>query len=108
MCGIAGLYEREGRVNLGRLAHMGRLLRHRGPHDEGVVLIDPVSGHSATFGGQDTPREAYASQHPYAPGRTHGVPAGEVRVGLGHRRLSIVDLSPGGHQPMCDPEARPW
>ena len=24
-------------------------------------------------------------------------------VGFGHRRLSIIDLSPGGHQPMTDP-----
>ena len=26
----------------------------------------------------------------------------DKRVGLGHRRLSIIDLSPGGHQPMED------
>ena len=26
-------------------------------------------------------------------------------VVLGHRRLSIIDLSPGGHQPMCDAAA---
>src|SRR5437867_10314137 len=28
------------------------------------------------------------------------------RVGLGHRRLSIIDLSPAGHQPMIDESAR--
>jgi asparagine synthase (glutamine-hydrolysing) len=27
-------------------------------------------------------------------------------VGLGHRRLSIIDLSPSGHQPMCSEDGR--
>ncbi len=30
------------------------------------------------------------------------------RVGLAHRRLSIIDLSPLGHQPMSDPSGRLW
>ena len=29
-------------------------------------------------------------------------------VSLGHRRLSIIDLSPGGHQPMANPQKNIW
>ena len=108
MCGIAGLFRLDDRIDLGRLGHMSHLLRHRGPHDEGMVLIEPRSGHTVTLGGPDTPAEAYKSPHPYAPGRHHGPADAAHGVGLAHRRLSIVDLSPGGHQPMCGHDARHW
>jgi len=32
----------------------------------------------------------------------------DVSSGLAHRRLSIIDLSPGGHQPMCNETADLW
>jgi asparagine synthase (glutamine-hydrolysing) len=123
MCGIAGLLHADQRVDLGRLHHMARLLRHRGPDDEGMVLIDPASGASLALGGADTPAAVYASPHRYAPGARAAMPpeprgpsggdsrgetGGSYRVGLAHRRLSIVDLSPSGHQPMCDGAGRCW
>src|SRR5436309_306559 len=29
-------------------------------------------------------------------------------IGLGHRRLSIIDLTPAGHEPMTDAGSRVW
>src|SRR5690348_16500703 len=34
--------------------------------------------------------------------------AADARVGFAHRRLSIIDLSPAGHQPMATPDERIW
>jgi asparagine synthase (glutamine-hydrolysing) len=108
LCGIAGVLSREGRVDLGRLHQMSRLLRHRGPDDEGLVLLDP-DGAAHALGGPDTPRNVYESRVRYAPGRTASADASaHYRVGLLHRRLSIVDLSPAGHQPLCDGTGRFW
>ena len=33
---------------------------------------------------------------------------GPTEIGLGNRRLAVLDLSPLGHQPMCDPETGNW
>ncbi len=109
MCGIAGLFDRNGRADLGRLHSMGQLLSHRGPDDEGMVLIDPVNGQSFTHGGADTPAAVFRSGLPWAPARARGDQASaDYRVGLVHRRLSIVDLQPTGHQPLCDTDGRDW
>ena len=118
MCGIAGAYHPQARVDLARLQRMSRLLRHRGPDDEGIVLIDARLGRALTLGGPDTPAAVAASPHPHAPGRWWSAGTGEgapvspvevpFQVGLVNRRLAILDLSPAGHNPLCDPGRECW
>ncbi len=88
---------------------MNQLLRHRGPDDEGYVFINPSKDNVFIYGGHDTPEEVYSAnlihtpQHPYR-GQKHP----DATIAFGHRRLSIIDLSPAGHQPFCTPDQRYW
>lgn len=63
MCGIAGIFNRNGEpVSPVILRQMTEEIAHRGPDGEGFYT--------------------------------------DSFIGLGHRRLAIIDLSPAGHQPM--------
>jgi asparagine synthase (glutamine-hydrolysing) len=89
------------------LRRMGDLLCWRGPDDEGF-LLETREGKRYLFGGADTPAETYDGGLPYSPSRS--LPGGETKgiAGFSFRRLSILDLSPSGHQPMSDPTGRFW
>ncbi len=110
MCGIAGalVLDAQARpIRAEELRTMAGRERWRGPDDEGY-LLETTDGRRFLFGGADTAEETHASGLAYAPARD--VPGGDVpgTVGLAFRRLSILDLSPAGHQPMCDPTGRYW
>lgn len=80
---------------------MGDLIRHRGPDDEGIVIF-PAQG-PVCLAGDDTPSFQDVAPLPYRPTAHRREWFGErpaTYLALGHRRLSIVDLSPLGHQPM--------
>ena len=79
MCGIMGVIARDGSLSPDLLERATRTLTHRGPDDDGTVIID-IDGGSA----------------------------GPCQVGFAHTRLSIIDLSPLGHQPMQDPSTGNW
>ena len=111
MCGIAGIINIRGNeVQQARfLKCMTNRMVHRGPDDEGFLLIDK-KGKFRSFFGDDTPLDNHAcSSIPGFP-RTHINLAFEnlSQVALAHRRLSIIDLSPFGHQPMCTQDFHYW
>jgi len=97
MCGIFGVIHPAG-VSPGTARSISELLRHRGPDDEGFLhcsgqQVEPV-------GGRDTPEQVFAAAHPYTPKALAAREVMQPRLILGHRRLSIIDLSAAGHQPM--------
>ncbi|MBI5837412.1 MAG: asparagine synthase (glutamine-hydrolyzing) [Candidatus Eisenbacteria bacterium] len=107
MCGIAGYYSPSGRpVAPETLLRVSRMLRHRGPDDEGALLVDARGGRHF-LAGPDTPADVRSSRLAYSPtGDLREAPPGPFPLALLHRRLSILDLSPGGHEPMCGPGGR--
>lgn len=108
MCGIAGIVAARP-VRAATIRGMTDVVRHRGPDDEGFVLFQAGRSEPMILGGTDTPDAAFAAALAYAPrGQIGSWQHLDVAVALGHRRLSIVDLSPAGHQPMCSPTGRLW
>ena len=109
MCGISVLVDCTGRADFSAIAEMSNLVRHRGPDDEGVVFFTGPGMNPVFFGGADTPADCFEPDHPYLPAQHYSdrAPTDPI-VALAHRRLSIVDLSPAGHQPMSFSNQRLW
>jgi asparagine synthase (glutamine-hydrolysing) len=96
MCGIAGIVDLESRpVEPGILIAMNQALAHRGPDDEGYVLINAEGGRYQPYAGPFSSAEVKGR----FPGlRSDGCLPGST-IGLSQRRFSIIDLSSNGHQP---------
>ncbi len=85
MCGITGLFHANGSaVDTATLSAMTSALYHRGPDDDGIHLFSFEHRISKAW------REDVSEP----------VPTHDFEGGFGFRRLSILDLSDSGHQPM--------
>ncbi len=102
MCGIFGIWHNDFTpVDIISAQRALNLLRHRGPDDEGYLLINTTTSKVVSCSGRDTdprldhpPLENYLGQN--------------FDLVLGFRRLSILDLSPTGHQPMSSADGQVW
>ncbi len=107
MCGIAGiiLKQRSG-INLAeKIAAMTNTIAHRGPDGEGFLLATE----------QNTTPHFNTLQQNYKRTDLNYIPKSNLNnadqnsfLAFGHRRLSIIDLSETGHQPMCNKEEKTW
>lgn len=75
---------------------MNNAIRHRGPDDEGFWLSDGSKGQS--FSGENSTQQV-KNIFPVLPDSVS-------KIALGFRRLSILDLSEKGHQPMFSDNER--
>ncbi len=102
MCGILSYYQKNP-LNLTTLNQSLKSLqsiKHRGPDGEGVLLLNTYNGNYQYLNTKDTPN-----------GIEYGIDINQLNIQdynmiLGHRRLSIIDLSVSGHQPLIDQDSK--
>ena len=102
MCGIFGILNLNGAsVDLSLISQAANVQRHRGPDDEGYLLINTRTGSAIACAGQETdPRLTLPP--------LNNLRSEYFDLAFAFRRLSIQDLSPSGHQPMKSPDGRYW
>lgn len=102
MCGILGVIGGQGAgIDAHALDSAACTLAHRGPDDEGYLLFSATSRATIALAGRDTVAELALPSLSSCATRTYD-------VALAHRRLSIIDVSPAGHQPMASLDGRYW
>src|SRR3981081_3814137 len=101
MCGILGWVRPAGKgIDIPLFSRALDRIRHRGPDDEGYLLVDTAARRASALAGRGKPESLSLP-------RLNSF-NGLANVALGHRRLSIIDLSTRGHQPMVGSDGQCW
>lgn len=77
---------------------MARALRHRGPDDEGYIACSGSGASVCELIGDDS----------QVPGTHIDEFADNADLFIAHRRLSVIDISSAGHQPMANSDRSLW
>ncbi|MEE9150157.1 MAG: asparagine synthase (glutamine-hydrolyzing) [Candidatus Tectomicrobia bacterium] len=100
MCGIAAIISLRGEVSHSpSIESMTCALKHRGPDGEGYTLFNG-QGAQRFIGGPTLPRPENESNRKEESDPISTAASQKSFLALGHRRLSILDTSRAGHQPM--------
>jgi asparagine synthase (glutamine-hydrolysing) len=108
MCGINAIISKteEGLASFHEILELNNALKHRGPDSEGFVAFQ--NNEMKTFYGRDTQADCINNQFHFSSNKPISELNERSTFLLGHRRLSIIDLTPSGHQPMCDGSKDFW
>ncbi|MBL7895338.1 MAG: asparagine synthase (glutamine-hydrolyzing) [Bacteroidia bacterium] len=104
MCGILAYYNRTGITGekLNQSLSALKKINHRGPDGEGVTLINSITGEFRNLITDETPAGNFKNTISLNEAQNF-----QFDLLFGHRRLSIIDLTANGHQPMSD-ESGNW
>lgn len=115
MCGISGIVRIGQRpIPQAAIKHMCDAIAHRGPDDAGYAFFRPGRGDRGRGGVWYQFADAefrHLNEHlPVFQGEycRRELEQQDFHVALGHRRLSILDLTHKGHQPMATSDQRYW
>ena len=107
MCGITGIIlKQKANFNLTKkIALMTDAISHRGPDGEGFALASEnnITPHYNTL------KQTYHhTDLNYIPQTILQTTDNNSFLAFGHRRLSIIDITETGHQPMCNRTGKTW
>ena len=107
MCGITGIIlKQKANFNLTKkIALMTDAISHRGPDGEGFAL---ASENNITPHYNILKQTYHHTDLNYIPQTILETADNNSFLAFGHRRLSIIDITETGHQPMCNLTGKTW